>query len=136
MTLLTIGELARQAHVNVETVRYYERRGLLLRPPTSRAGYRRYGGEYLARIRFIKSGQELGFSLKEIDELLSLRVAPETTCADVKARAEAKITDIDVKIRDLRRMRKALASLAASCRGQGPSSECPILEVLDQKEKR
>ena len=128
---LTIGKLARRAQVNVETVRYYERRGLIARPPRPRSGYRRYAEETVGRIRFVKRAQDLGFSLGEVAELLALRVDPETTCADVRSQAEAKIADIEDKLRELSRMKRALKQLAASCTGQGPVGECPILEALE-----
>ena len=128
---MTIGQLAERAGVNVGTIRYYERRGLLPEPPRSESGYRLYSQDIVARIQFIRRAKELGFSLREIGELLSLRVDPETTCGDVKGRAEAKIADIEEKIRALRRMKKALTQLTAACNGHGPTSECPILEALE-----
>lgn len=131
---MTIGQLAKKAQVNVETVRYYERRGLIPEPPRRESGYRQYSQDVVARIQFIKRAKELGFSLKEILELLSLRVDPDTPCADVKRRAEVKLADIEEKIRALQRMKKALTKLAASCSGRGPISECPILEALDAEE--
>lgn len=130
---LLMGEVARRAGVNRETIRYYERIGLLERPSRTRSGYRVYPLEAVARAQLIKRAQELGFSLKEILELLSLRVDPSTTCADVKRRAEAKIADIEKKIEYLQRMKQALTRLAASCRGRGPTSECPILDALEMK---
>jgi len=129
---LTIGKLAKKAEVNVETVRYYERRGLIPKPPRPRSGYRQYSQDIVARIRFIKRAKEMGFSLKEISELLSLRVDPNTTCGDVKRRAEIKIADIEGKIRSLQSIKRALSKLVALCSGQGPTSECPIMEVLDK----
>ncbi len=132
MESLTIGKLAKKANVNIETVRYYERRGLILEPPRRDSGYREYPLEAVARIQFIKRAQELGFSLKEISELLFLRVDPNTSCGDVKKRAEDKIIDIEEKIRTLQRMRDALNKLAMSCKGSGPTSECPILEAFEK----
>lgn len=99
MKPLTIGRLAKQAGVNLETVRYYERRGLLPRPPRSASGYRLFPAEAARRLRFIRRAQELGFSLKEIRELLSLRVSRTTTSAVIRTRAEAKVADIEAKIR-------------------------------------
>lgn len=131
MKQLTISRLAKQSGVNVETIRYYEQRGLLKNPPRSPSGYRLYSIEAARRVRFIKQAQVLGFSLKEILELLSLRVAPHTTCGDIKRRAETKIADIEEKIQSLQRMKQALLKVSASCRGRGPTSECPILEALD-----
>jgi len=131
MRNLTIGQLAGKAQVNVETIRYYERRGLMPEPPRRESGYRQYSEDDVARILFIKHAKELGFSLKEILELLSLRVDPNTTCGDVKKRAEVKVADIDEKIRALQKMKRALTKLVTLCRGRGPTSECPILEVLN-----
>lgn len=133
---MTIGQLAKEAQVHVETVRYYERRGLIPEPPRRASGYRQYSQDVVARIRFIQHAKELGFSLKEILELLSLRVDPDTTCADVKRRAEVKIADIEAKMRALQTMKKALTTLAALCSGRGPTSACPILEALDAKHER
>ena len=130
---LTIGQLARKAQVNIETVRYYERRGLMLEPPRRDSGYRQYSEPDVTRIKFIKRAQTLGFTLKEISELLSLRVDPDTTCGDVKRRAEVKIADMEEKIKALQRMKKALTKLASTCRGRGPMSECPILEMLSSE---
>lgn len=135
MTSFTIGQLAKKARVHVETLRYYEKRGLLPEPPRSDGGYRQYSEGAVLRIQFIKHAKELGFSLKETMELLSLRVDPQTTCADVKSRTGAKIASIEEKIRNLQRMKKALTKLAAECTGKGPSSECPILEALYPSEK-
>jgi MerR family mercuric resistance operon transcriptional regulator len=131
MEALNIGQLAKKAKVNIQTVRYYERRGLLPDPPRRESGYRQYSNSDLARLHFIKHAKELGFSLREIKELLSLRVDPNTTCADVKKRAEAKLADVEEKILALQRIRKALGHLVGMCRGRGPTSECPILEALE-----
>jgi MerR family mercuric resistance operon transcriptional regulator len=128
---LSIGDVAKQANVHTETLRYYERRGLLARPPRSTSNYRLYAAETVRRVRFIKGAQELGFSLREIQELLSLRAEPKTSCEDIRERAEAKITDIEAKIRSLQAMKRALAKLVIECSGSGPISECPILESFD-----
>ena len=133
MSEMSIGELAKDTGVNVQTVRYYERRGLLAPPHRTRAGYRRYNDESVRQVRFIKRAQGLGFTLKEISELLTLRADPETTCADVKTRAQAKIEDIDGKLRLLQAMRQALAELAETCDGRG-DGYCPILKSLDDCE--
>jgi MerR family transcriptional regulator, copper efflux regulator len=134
MSALTIGRVAQLASVGVETIRFYEREGLIAVPPRAAFGYRHYPLDTVARLHFIKRAKELGFSLKEIKELLSLRVSPEVTCEDVRARAEAKIADIEDKIRQLQRMRRALVRLAETCQGSGPVSECPILESLALEE--
>ena len=131
---LTIGDVAKRADVHVETLRYYERRGLMARPPRSMSNYRLYPEDTVRRLRFIKHAQALGFSLKEIKELLSLRAAPKARCADVRERAEAKIKDIEEKIRSLQAMKKALAKLVAECVGREPITDCPILDALDTEE--
>ena len=131
MDTMTIGELARRAGVGVQTGRYYERRRLL--PPATRraSGYREFTPVALERLRFIRRAQELGFTLSEIAELLALRLDPHTTAADIKGRAEQKIGEINQKLRDLERIRKALAHLAGGCQGgRGPTGECPLLEAL------
>jgi len=134
MSEMSIGELAKDTGVNVQTVRYYERRGLLAPPDRTRAGYRRFNEEAVRQVRFIKRAQGLGFTLKEIHELLTLRADPETTCTDVKARAQAKIEDIDSKLQLLKAMKQALAELAETCDGRG-GSHCPILDSLDGVEE-
>ncbi len=132
MDHLKTGELAKRAGVNVETLRFYERKGLLPVPPRRESGYREYPEESVQRIRFIKRAQELGFSLGEIQELLALRIQRGTTCAEVKRRAELKIQDVRQKIADLKAIERALHKLAATCSGRGPIiSGCPILENLD-----
>lgn len=133
MKSLTIGRLAREAGVNLETVRYYERRGLLPKPPRSASGYRLFPVEAARRLRFIRRAQELGFSLGEIRELLSLRVSATARSTDVRKRAEAKIADIDAKIRSLDSMKRTLRNLTNACEGCGPIAACPILESLDKE---
>ncbi len=135
MNQLTRGELARQGQVHIETIRYYERRGLLPKPPRSHSGYRIFSREDVRRVRFIKRAQELGFSLKEIKELLALQIEPHTSRAAVRQRAEAKIADIDQKIKTLRAMRENLARLVAACSGRGPICGCPILRGFEQEEE-
>lgn len=131
MSSLRTGEVARQAGVSLETIRYYEQRGLLLAPPRSDAGYRCYPPDAVRRVRFVKRAQELGFSLQEIKELLGLRFRPNATCEDIRRRTRQKISAIDEKIRDLHSIRQALEQLADSCPGKGPVSGCPILDSLD-----
>ena len=130
-TTFSIGQLAKRALVNIETIRYYERRGLLPEPSRRASGYRQYLPDAVARLEFIRHGKELGFTLTEIAELLALRVDPDTSCADVKVRADAKIMDVHEKIRSLLRIEKALTTLAAQCHGQGPTGDCPILDALN-----
>lgn len=130
---LTIGKLASRGGVNVQTIRYYERSGLLPKPSRAASGYRLYADDAVRRLSFIKQAQILGFSLSEIQELLSLRMQSNTTCADIRQRARQKIVAVDKKIEDLQRIKGALTKLAAACRGNGPTSDCPILEALESK---
>ncbi len=134
MGSLTIGQLARRAGVGVETVRYYERRGLLPEPPRRESGYREFSPEAATRLRFIKRAQELGFSLREIKELLALRVTPGCNCERVLERTNDKIADIERRLRSLRGMRRALTKLADACRRRGTTRACPILEALGAEE--
>ena len=131
---LTISKLASRGGVNVTTIRYYERRGLLPKPSRTASGYRLYADDAERRLRFIRKAQLLGFSLVEIRDLLSLRMKPDTTCADIRMHAKEKITAVDRKIADLQRIKNALTKLASACRGKGPTSECPILDALDSTE--
>ncbi len=129
---LTRGDLAQRGGVNIETIRYYERRGLLPKPPRSASGYRLYSADDARRVRFIKRAQELGFSLNEIGELLALRLSAEATREDVRKIAEAKILEIKEKIKTLRAMERSLERLASACCGSdGAVSECPILESCE-----
>ena len=129
--MLMIGQVARSAGVGVETVRFYERSGLLEEPSRKPSGYRQYDEMVVSRLRFIKRAKELGFTLKEIKELLSLRLEPSSSCADVKSKAAGKITEIESKIRTLQRMKKALVKLTGACDQKAETVECPILDALD-----
>lgn len=128
--MYTRGEVAKLTDVGIETVRFYEQEGLIPKPRRSDAGYRQYPSDAIKRIRFIKHTKDLGFSLKEIADLLTLRVNPHCRSHDVKKATEQKINEVDEKIRGLHKMKKALRKLADSCHGKGPTSECPILEAL------
>lgn len=130
MSKLRIGQVAQAAGVHIETIRYYERCGLLADPGRRESGYRAYPPEIVARVQFIKRGQLLGFTLREIADLLTLRVDHKTTCDQVREQAETKLAEIDEKIADLLHIRGALATLAAACAHGGPSGECPLLEAL------
>jgi MerR family transcriptional regulator, copper efflux regulator len=134
METLTIGAIAKAAEVGVETIRFYEREGLIDEPPRRPSGYREYPRETIRRVRFIRRAKELGFTLKEVGELLSLRVDPERTCADVRRMARAKVADVDAKIAELQKMKDVLERVARSCRGEGPTSTCPILDLLDEED--
>jgi MerR family transcriptional regulator, copper efflux regulator len=126
---LTIGKAAKEAGVNVETIRFYERRGLIEQPRKG-AGYRLYPPEMVARIRFIRQAQQIGFSLRETQDLLSLRADPRADCADVRQRALTKIDEVDQKIADLQRIRAALETVVEACPGRGGLEACTILDAL------
>lgn len=128
---LTIGQVAAAAAVNIQTIRYYERRGLFTTPRRTPSGYRQYAEDAVHRLRFIKHAQELGFSLKEIQELLALRVRHGGTCDTVERKTREKIELVEGKIRDLKRIRRTLQRLAAACASRRPTDDCPILEALE-----
>lgn len=132
MKPLTRKQVADNAGVTIEAVRFYEREGLVEEPPRTESNYRQYPGDAVVRIRFIKRAQNLGFSLPEVKELLSLRMSPETTPADIRQRTVEKIADIDEKIRSLQSMKRILKEITEACHGQGPLSDCPILEALEK----
>jgi Hg(II)-responsive transcriptional regulator len=127
----TIGKLARDAGVHVETVRYYERRGLLRRPLTPLRGVRHYDEDTLASLRFIKRAQSVGFSLEEIRELLALRESGRAdSCERVREKAEHKLAEVDAKLRELAGLRQMLAEFVGACEGRESDAECPILAEL------
>lgn len=127
---LKTGELARSAGVGVETVRFYEREGLLPEPPRRPSGYRMYPPGAVSRLRFIRRARELGFSLREIDQLLTTSGASGPRCERVQEQLATKIADVEGRIADLRRVRDALLALADDCEGHDESG-CPFLEALD-----
>jgi MerR family mercuric resistance operon transcriptional regulator len=133
---LRTGQVAKQAGVNVETLRYYERVGLIDTPPRTASGYRAYPEATVSRMRFIRRAQALGFSLQEIADLLSLRTRPTASSAEMKARAQAKITDIEDKIRTLTYIKETLAKITMACDGCAPLSACPILDALDGRDEQ
>lgn len=127
---LTISRLARDAGVGIDTVRYYERNGLLPEPQRRASGYRIYREEDLKRLRFIRRAKTLGFTLDEIRELLELSGQNERGVAGVKASAEAKLQLVDQRIAELQRMRAGLQALVDACPGHGSTAQCPILNTL------
>ena len=131
MTLINIGQVAKQTGVTVEAVRFYEKQGLIAAPQRTDAGYRQYPLDAVKRVQFIQRAKEAGFTLKDIGELLALRQKPGTSCADIKLRATQKIEEVDQKIHDLNRIRDALGRMVLKCSGRGKLSECPILEELE-----
>lgn len=136
MKNLTISRLAHEAGINPESIRFYEAQNLVPEPPRSMSGYRMYPQSAVLRIRFIKRAQELGFSLKEIKELLSLAEGRTTDCAEVRALAQAKVGEISQKIQRLGAMKRALTAMTETCPGTGPAVNCSILESIGSDETR
>lgn len=130
MNSIGIGTLAKRAGVSIDTVRYYEKSGLLAPGARLASGYRRYGEEQVARLRFIRRAQELGFSLKDIGELLG--ISKQRDIARLKRAAEKKLADVDARLAALTRMRDGLATLVATCPGHGRAADCPILRALGE----
>ena len=131
-TRLTVGRTAHLAEVGIPTMRFYERVGLLPKPTRTASNYRLYPGEAVTRIRFIRRAQQLCFTLKEIKALLELRVSGGTSCAEVRSRAQAKIADIEARMRSLRRMSRALGTLAHECESKS-GGDCPLLKYLEEE---
>ncbi len=126
----TISHLAGELNINVETIRFYERKALIQQPPKPDVGYRHYPDETVNRIRFIKRAQELGFTLEEVSRLLSLEDFP---CSDVQALAENKLEAVQAKMRDLRRLESALKALLLQCKTNEDETRCPIIDSLQPK---
>ena len=136
MAGLTSSDLAKSGGVNLESIRFYERQGLLPKPPRTSGGYRQFPAESVQSVRFIKRAQTLGFTLAEIRELLALRIDAGKACHDVESRARATLLDIEQRIRTLKGMKRALSHLVAACSEGGGSDECPILQALEHADAR
>ena len=132
---MTIGKLAKKSGVGVETVRFYERKNLVAQPPKPPfGGFRSYPAETVERIRFIREAQDLGFSLREIKELLSLRLDPSADCADIRERAQVKLKEITRKITAMKGIQSALKKLISACPGQGALQVCSIIDAIETPE--
>ena len=129
---MKIGQLAQRAEVNIDTVRYYEREGLLPKPERLSSGYRIYGEGDVKRLRFVRRAKALGFTLPEIRELLELSRSRDDDMAAMKSAALSKIADVKARIAELERMRIALEGLTESCPGHGALEQCPILNALSE----
>lgn len=127
---LTIGELAAAASVNLETVRYYERIGLMPKPFRSPAGYRLYEPDHVVRLAFVRRARELGFTIEDIRALLALHKPGKNKCADVALIAAAHLADIERKVADLQKLATILSTTLKKCRG-GPAPSCPVLDMLE-----
>lgn len=130
----TIGTIARRAHVGIDTIRYYEREGLLPPPSRRASGYRDYDAGVVDRLRFIRRAKELGFTLDQIRELLALSTDREGGVSSVKQRAEARLTEVERRIRELQRVKRGLRQLIDACPGHGALERCPILRALGSEE--
>jgi MerR family mercuric resistance operon transcriptional regulator len=136
-SLMTASALAKNAGIGVESIRFYEKKGLLPRPVRTSSGYRQYSNEDARRIRFIKRAQALGFTLNEVKELLTLRVSHRAKCADVKKRTDAKLAEVEAKMKDLRKITRSLKRLSNACACQdAPTSECPILDCFEEDQEK
>lgn len=130
---MKIGSVAAAAGVEVSTIRYYERRGLVQEPPRTDSGYRQYDESVVHRVRFVRQAQRLGFTLEEIEELLDLRVADPGSCGAVKEATRAKLRSVEAKMRELGRLRAVLAGLVRSCEDGEATEECPVLAMLEEE---
>ncbi|MGH8675504.1 MAG: MerR family DNA-binding protein [Burkholderiales bacterium] len=133
---LTIGKLAAVAGVGVETVRFYERKGLIQRPARPAGGFRVYSNDAIARLAFVREAQELGFTLREIRDLLTLRTNPASDCAAVRGRAAAKLAQLETRIAKFEHMGATLRDLLSDCPGSGELDKCSIVEALSAPAKR
>ena len=127
---LTIGALAQAAGIGIGTIRFYERKGLLPEPPRTPSGYRQYPGDTVDRVKFIRRAKGLGFALREISELLDLRVDEVAACGPVEVQTRGKLEQVNGKIEELRRMETALQRLVEACEAREPTGACPILAEL------
>ena len=131
MQSLTIGQVAKRAGVGIETIRYYERRGLLEAPRRRDSGYRVFSQNEIRRLIFIREAKALGFTLAEIEDLLALRTDTRSGCREVQALGTSKLLEVEKKIAVLQKMRRVLKNLVTQCPGEGPKNDCPILDALD-----
>lgn len=133
MQTLSIGQVAQRADTSVDTIRYYERNGLIDAPARRASGYRSYTPEVIQRLRFIRRAKDLGFTLSEIGELMSLTSQAQRDMGSMKQAAQNKLVMVEEKLRELERIRSALRQLIAACPGQGALEHCPIVEALNQE---
>lgn len=127
MTSMKIGEVAKRSGIGIETIRYYEREGLLLEPERRPSGYRQYDASTLDRLAYIVRAKELGFTLAEVRELLQLSFAPHAGCDHIRQRAERKVSDIESKIRNLQQMKRSLNKIVQRCRTNNSADDCPLV---------
>jgi len=135
MSTLSIGKVAKKTGITVETIRFYEKRGLLKAPERTPSGFRQYSSEAVKRIRFIQHAKDAGFTLGEISELLTLRESASDSCGLVQARAEIKLQDVENRLNELHLVKNALTELIARCKASDQMGECPILEALEPNDE-
>jgi Hg(II)-responsive transcriptional regulator len=135
LSTLKIGEVAKRSDVGIETIRYYERQGLLAEPDRRPSGYRQYDESIVSRLQFIRRAKELGFTLSEIKELLGLWFDVNTKCVHVRQRAERKVNDIEDKIRSLQEMKRSLKKIVSECQNHDAIEACPLWLGLDEPRK-
>jgi len=133
MTAMKIGEIAKRSGVGIETIRYYEREGLLLEPERRPSGYRQYAESTVERLEYIRRAKELGFTLAEVRELLELSFTAHAGCDHIRQRAEAKVADIEEKIRSLQQMKRSLGKIVERCRAKNSSDDCPLVHKTKRK---
>lgn len=133
MENLSIGKVAQQADMSIDTIRYYERAGLIPPPARRDSGYRNYGSDVVKRLQFIRRAKDLGFTLSEIGELLALSSHADDDMGAMKDAAQAKLVIVEQKLRELQQIRTGLTALIAACPGHGARSECPIVNALNQE---
>jgi Hg(II)-responsive transcriptional regulator len=136
MTAMKIGEVARRSNLGIETIRYYEREGLLLKPERRPSGYRQYDESTVERLKYIRQAKELGFTLAEIRELLELSPVNQAGCDHIRQRAEAKVADIEEKIRSLQQMKRALGKIVDRCRAKDSEDDCPLVHKTRKRPAR
>ncbi|WP_455200960.1 heavy metal-responsive transcriptional regulator [Kaarinaea lacus] len=130
MILMTIGQVAKETGVRVETIRFYEKEGLIKEPERNPSGYRQFPAEIVQRVLFIQRAKAIGFTLKEISDLLSIQEKPNACCGDVLDRAASKVEQIEAKISELQRMKDTLQDLTNQCVSHNLLDDCPILDAL------
>jgi len=133
MTMMKIGEIAKRARIGIETIRYYEREGLLLEPERRPSGYRQYSESAVERLEFIRRAKDLGFTLAEVRELLELSFATQGECDHIRQRAETKLASIEDKIRNLQQMKRSLAKIIRRCQEKNSAEECPLVHRSKRK---
>ena len=133
MKSMKIGEIAKRTQIGIETIRYYEREGLLQEPERRPSGYRQYGEATVERLEYISRAKALGFTLAEIRELLELSISAHACCDHIRQRAEVKMIDIENKIRSLRKMKRSLGRILAQCKAQDSAGECPLAHDTKRK---